>query len=380
MDLCDRKKVFILIKGLGLGGAEKLLELAIPHLNRDRFDYEVGYLLHWKNALVPPFRRAGIPVFCLNQRSPYDIRVLPQLARLLRQRQVDLLHLHLPYSAILGRMASKVTPVKAVVYTEHNLWQRYHWLTAAANRLTYGWNDAVIAVSSEVELSIRSRSKTNGKPKLDTIPNGVDVEQLASVAKDPQGVKEEFQIPLTHRLVVHVANFTQKKRHLDLLKAIERVVKAQPLLTFLLVGQGPMEKEVKEAARQLGVERRVIFTGFRTDATRLIAAADLFVLSSLYEGLPVSLLEAMALGTPIVATSVGGIPEVVIDGVGGFLVEPLNPDQLAEKMLDLLRDPQLQQRFSENGIRTVRERYDVRRMVESTEAIYERVLAEKGGA
>ena len=130
-------------------------------------------------------------------------------------------------------------------------------------------------------------------------------------------------------------------------------------------------------AHQLGIEERVVFTGLRTDATRLIAAADLFVLSSLYEGLPVSLLEAMAIGTPVVATRVGGIPEAVTDGVEGFLVDPLNPGQLAEKILSVLRDPKLQQRFAINGTKAVRERYDVRKMVKRTERLYEKILARK---
>lgn len=373
-----KTKVMYLIKGLGLGGAEKLLEQASPHLDWERFDYEVVYLLPWKNALVPYFERTGVPVFCLNQRRTYDLRVVRELVRLLRDRRVDLLHLHLPYSGILGRLASKMAPVKAVVYTEHNLWERYHWLTMTANRLTYRWNDAVISVSDEVERSIRSHYRVNGKPRLSTILNGVDVDQLYAIARDPLGVRKEFGIPEDHQLVAHVANFTPKKRHEDLLRAVQLVCQRQPAITFLLVGQGPLEAEMKALAQDLNITGNVVFAGFRTDATRLMAAADLFVLPSQYEGLPVSLLEAMGLGLPVVATRVGGVPEVVSDGVEGFLVEPLHPGLVAEKVLELTSSPELRQRFSRNGVERVNEHFSVRAMVASTEALYTQVLTSKG--
>ena len=375
--MTSRRKVMYLIKGLGLGGAEKLLELGLPYLDRDRFDYEIAYLLPWKDALVPAFEQAQVPVFCLNQQKPYDLRTIFRLTQLLRHREIDILHLHLPYSGILGRLASRMSQVKAVVYTEHNLWPRYHWLTSAANRATYGWNDAVIAVSGEVEHSIRSNYKLNGKPELRTIPNGVDVEQLMAVPRDVCGVKQEFDIPSYHRVVVHVANFTGKKRHEDLLKAAQMVLKEDPDITFLLVGQGPLEAKVKAQARQLKIETNVVFAGFRSDAPRLVSASDLFVLSSQYEGLPISLLEAMALGRPVVVTRVGGIPEVITDGVEGFLVEPLRPDQLAEKVLCLLHSSELQLSFSTNGVRGVKQHFNVQRMVEKTESLYSRLLVEK---
>jgi L-malate glycosyltransferase len=374
----SRQKVMWLIKGLGIGGAERLLELALPHVDTTRYEYEVGYLLPWKNALVPAFEKAGIPVFCLNQSKAYDARVVPNLVGLLKERQVDLLHIHLPYTGILGRVASRMAPVKAVVYTEHNLWERYHWLTGAANRFTFGYNDAVIAVSDEVENSIRSRYRVNGKPKLCTIPNGVDVDQLALDARDSQGVKPEFGIPQDNRLVVHVANFTPKKRHEDLIRAARMVVDRDPQTSFLLVGQGPLEADIRAQARAQNLQDNVVFAGFRTDAPRIIAAADVFVLPSLYEGLPIAMLEAMALGRPVVASRVGGVPQVISDGIDGFLVDPLEPGQLAEKVLAVLHDPKLQQKLSTNAVKTVREHFSVERMVASIESLYASVLAEKG--
>jgi glycosyltransferase involved in cell wall biosynthesis len=374
----NRKKVMWLIKGLGIGGAERLLELSLPHVDSTRYEYEVSYLLPWKNALAPAFEKAGLPVFCLNHRKAYDARVVPQLVKLLKEREVDLLHVHLPYTGILGRVASRMASVKAVVYTEHNLWERHHWLTGIANRYTFGFNDAVIAVSDEVEHSIRSRYRVNGKPRLCTIPNGVDVDQLILDAQGSEGIKPEFGIPQDHRLVVHVANLTPKKRHEDLLRAARIVVDRNPQTSFLLVGQGPLESDIQAQARQLNLQNNVVFAGFRTDAPRIIAAADVFVLPSQYEGLPIAMLEAMALGRPVVASRVGGVPQVIADGVDGFLVDPLKPDQVADKVLALLQDSRLRQSFSTNAVKKVRGHFSVERMVASTEAVYAGVLADKG--
>ena len=243
--------------------------------------------------------------------------------------------------------------------------------------MTYKWNDAVIAVSQEVERSIRSGYELNGNLELCTIPNGVDTELLADVCSDAQRVKEEFRVPQNHRIVVQVASLTPKKRHVDLLTAVKRILTQDPSITFLLIGHGPLELSLKAEARRLGIDSNVIFTGFRNDVLRLVAASDLFVLSSLYEGLPISLLEAMGLGTPVVATRVGGIPEAVTDGVEGFLVEALNPGQLADKVLELIHSPELRHRFAENATKRIRERFTLRRMVERTEAVYDKVSGDK---
>jgi glycosyltransferase involved in cell wall biosynthesis len=268
------------------------------------------------------------------------------------------------------------------VYTEHNLWERYHWLTSAANRLTFGYNDAVIAVSDEVKHSIQSQYKFNGKlegkPKLCTILNGVDTDQLLADSQDRHSVKPEFGIPDHHQLVVHVANFTPKKRHEDLIRAARLVIDQEPQVTFLLVGQGPLEPDIRAQVKNLNLAGNVVFAGFRTDAPRLIGAADVFVLPSQFEGLPIAMLEAMALGRPVIASRVGGVPEVISDGVDGLLIDPLSPGQLAEKILAVINCEDLREKLANNALLKVREHFGVKRMVSSTEALYRTVLTEKG--
>ena len=365
-----RKNVLWLIKGLGSGGAENLLLSAARHVDRDRFNYSAAYFLPWKDALVEGLEDAGVPVLCLNQKKPYDLRAVYTLNRKLRRDHTDILHAHLPYSGIIGRIASKFSPVKAVVYSEHNVWERYHRLTYMANKATFKWNDAVIAVSENVEESIRSRMNVNGRPQLGTIANGVDVDQLGQLSKDQGWLKGELGIPAANRIVVNVANFTPKKRHIDLLEAAKRVTEEQPATSFVLVGQGPLFDETKAAAHRMGLQDHVFFAGFRDDAREIIAAADLFVLSSQFEGMPVSVLEAMATRTPVLSTRVGGLPEMIEDGVDGVLVEPGAPDKLAASILSTLQDGPLRHSLAERAYSKVESQFDVRHMVRKIEALY----------
>lgn len=366
----SRINVLWLIKGLGSGGAENLLVSSAPHLDRDRFNYSVAYFLPWKNALVADLEAAGLPVTCLNQRKPYDFRALFSLHRKLKNDHIDILHAHLPYSGIVGRMASKFTPVKSIVYSEHNVWERYHRLTHFANKMTYKWNDAVVAVSEDVENSIRSGMHVNGRPKLGTITNGVDIDQLKVICKESDWLKAELGIPTQDRVVVNVANFTPKKRHIDLLTAARKVIAHDANTSFVLVGQGPLLEDTKTAATEMGLDGKVFFTGLRSDARQIIAAADLFVLSSQFEGMPISVLEAMGTRTPVLSTNVGGLPEMIVDGEEGLLVDPGEPEKLAASITALLKNDAQRRSLADKAFIRAQGEFDVRTMVRKTEKLY----------
>jgi glycosyltransferase involved in cell wall biosynthesis len=181
-------------------------------------------------------------------------------------------------------------------------------------------------------------------------------------------------------VVVHVASFTPKKRHEDLLAAAGILLADRGDVTFLLVGDGPLRGQMEAKAREMGLGDRVRFLGYRTDAVRVMAAGDLFVLSSQFEGLPIALLEAMALGLPVVATRAGAIPEVVINEEHGLLVDALSPASLAAGMSRALADRDLQERLSRNACERVRSEFGIDAMVRKTEELYNTVLAAKGVA
>jgi glycosyltransferase involved in cell wall biosynthesis len=370
----DRIRVLWLIKGLGLGGAERLLERAIPYLDRHQFDYHVAYLLPWKGALVPAFREAKIPVHCLDSRRALDLGVLGRLASVLKEWRIDLVHAHLPLPGVLARLAKQRRAVSRVVYTEHSLPSRHHVLTRALNLITYPLNDAVIAVSEAVAGQVRQRLR-NGRPQLVTIPNAIDPEMFEVSPPRREAVCREFGLPADAHLIVHVGNLRPVKGHRYLLAAARIVVEAEPRARFLLVGVGPLDASLREQARRLDLDGRVVFTGFRADAPALIGASDLFVLASLHEGIPVTLLEAMAAGRPAVLTRVGGIPEVVVEGKTAVLVEPQDERSLASAILALLRDPVRRGRMGEAARQHVHQRFGMARMVAAVEEVYRKVMS-----
>lgn len=374
--MADKIKVTWLIKGLGLGGAEHLLALAARHVDRTRFEYEVVFLLPWKRALVPDLEDQGIPTTCLHRTRPLDPRVIGQIARHLRGRKTDILHAHLPYTGIVGRIAARWAGVPGVIYTEHNLQERYQWMTRVANQVTMRLCDVTIAVSDEVRNSLL-RSPLARRARVQTILNGVDVDSLSEAAGSGHGVREEFGIA-PGRLVVGVVNVFRPQKRLDLwIDAARLIARAEPETTFMVVGDGPMAGEIRAQAERAGLDGRILFPGLRRDAPRLMAAFDVFMLSSVYEGLPVAVLEAMALGRPVVATRVGGLPSVIEDGLHGLLVDAGDPAALAGRVVELLRSPDRRRQLGEAAAQRIEAEFSIQQMVRATESLYTDVLARK---
>jgi glycosyltransferase involved in cell wall biosynthesis len=359
-----------------MGGAERLVETAIPYFDRDRFDYEVAYCLPRKNDVIPALEKAGIPVFCLNFRTDYDVRAMYRLLRLLRERNPRILHLHLPYTGILGRVIGRLAGVEAIVYTEHNVMEKYRPLTRWLNQFTYPMNAKIIAVSGEVDRSI-TRHLIARSTDHTIIRNGIALNHRDQISDPPDEIKRSLGIPAGHQVVGNVAHIRPEKGHEYLLRTAALVLARRPAVSFVIVGrekEGGEIQRLEELAGTLGIRNNVIFTGFRQDVPRLVSIFDVFVLSSLFEGLPLALLEAMVMGKPAVATSVGGIPEVIQDGVNGFLVPPGNPEALAEKTIRLLEDEALRKDISRRAALTVRDGFDIGSMVKKVEQVYNEVL------
>jgi L-malate glycosyltransferase len=386
-----RAKVLVLIKGLGLGGAERLLIDSLPFLNREQFDYHVGYVLPWKHFLVSKIKRAGIPVHCLGGASVEDgevhrgrtgswaaVTLLPRALRrllALQQRErFDLIQADLPVAGILARLMGRWMAVP-VVYTEHNLQERYHSLTRWANAATYCWNRRVLAVSAEVAASIE-RFGLLRRARVVTVPNGVPVESVRSEAALEGAARAELNIPNENLVVGTVAVFRSQKRLDDWLQVAARVAARRRDVTFLLVGGGPLEAVIQTQIAALGLTHCVRTPGFRADGRRLMSLMDVYLMTSEFEGLPIALLEAMTLGKPIVSTAVGGIPEVLKTGTAGLLTPVGAIGELSDCVLRLLEDPLLRERMGRVGAARIESEYDAKCRVQAIESLYHEVLGE----
>ncbi|GIU91950.1 MAG: glycosyl transferase [Acidimicrobiia bacterium] len=362
-----RTRVLILVKGLGIGGAESLIADAAPYWDRTRFDYLVAYVLPWKDQLAPRLASVGVEVECLDGRVGLEPGSIRRFRRLVRAWRPHLVHAHLPLSGVLARLFAGVP----VVYTEHNLPDSYRLPTRILNRLTYRRNAAVVAVSHQVREALSSYPG----PEPETVENGVRVDR--SELRPAEEVRHELGIGAGVPLVVHVGNIRPHKGHSNLIQATRLLASLVPEVLVVSVGgekyPGDLRR-IREEAEAAGVGDRIRFLGRREDARSFLAAADVVVNPSDFEGLPVVLLEALALERPVVATEVGGVSSLISDRETGRLVPPGDPRALAEAVSEALTSPDAPL-WGKVGARLVAERYGLARMVAEYERIYSRVAA-----
>jgi len=362
----ERIRILVLIKGLGIGGAEKLISEGSRFWDRDRFDYTVAYVLPWKDQLVAALEDQGIEVRMIGSERGLTPSTMTRLRRLVRELDVDLIHAHLPTMGIVSRLVSPVP----VIYTEHNMSESYRPITRTLNRLTYGRNAVATAVSGAVAGSV---SSWPGEPPL-VIPNGV------AVHLEPEEVvaaRKELRLEESDTLVAHVGNIRPGKGHDVLIDAVAHLSERMPFVRFVSVGgekyPGDLDR-VRNRVIDEGLEDQLRFMGRRTDALSFVGAADIFVNPSSVEGLPVAILEAMALGRPVVAAAAGGVPGIVKDGETGILVEPNEPIALALGIEKLLNDPFLAERLAHAAKDMVDKEYGLEPMVRATEDVYREVV------
>lgn len=362
-----------LVKGLGPGGAERLLVAAAAAHDRDDFSFEVAYLLPGKDHLVPELESLGVPTHCLGVRDERDLRWAHRLRSRLRSDPVDVLHAHSPYPAGVARLVARTLPRRVrprLVYTVHNTFPSFSTPTRLLNGMTYPLDDADIAVSAEVYDTIwpRLRSRT------EVIVHGVPLDQVRAEAVHRDDVRAELGIGSDEVVAGTIANFRRQKDYPNLLHAAAELDRREVPVRVVAVGQGPLEAEIRELHASLGLGDRVLLLGHREDAVRVLAACDLFTLASDNEGLPVALMEALALGLPVAATSVGGVPGAVTDGVEGRLVAASDPVALARAIEQLTRDPAARAAMA-RAAKVAGERFDIRTAVARIEAVYRDVVS-----
>jgi glycosyltransferase involved in cell wall biosynthesis len=372
----SRRRVLWLTKGLGRGGTERLLVGAARLIDRSAWDVEVAYVLPWKDAFVAALEAEGVRVHCLGTGRTGSLAWVGALRRLVRDGRFDIVHTHMPYPALVARLAlGRGGPV--IVHTEHNMWSRYRRPTCWSNALTYHRNAHVIAVSEGVAESVRPPGFLRPQPVVEVVHHGVEPSSIRRGPAARADGRARLGLAPDDLVVGTVGNLTAKKDHATLLRAVAELRPTHPNLHAVVIGSGPLEAQTRALADELGLAGAVVFTGSRDDVFDLLPALDVFVLSSRFEGLSIALLEAMASGVPIAATSVGGIPEAVTDGQEGLLVEPGRPDLLALVLARLLDDAAARERMGEAAVSRA-SGFELGAAVRRTESIYDDVLAGAG--
>ena len=382
-------RVLHVITRLIIGGAQENTMLTATLLDPDRYAVDVisGPQTGPEGSLIDEVRQRNIPLTILpdlvREISPiHDLKALLKLTRLTQQSRYDVIHTHSSKAGILGRWAAYLARVPVIVHTvhgwghhdrQHPLVRRFYiLLERATQRIT----DRLIVVSPlNTEKGLADGIAT--PEKYITIRSGIELDRFMRPVRSRAAMRAELGIPLDAPVMGTVARFSLQKAPLDFVAAAAMVAAAIPQAHFVFVGDGPLRPQAEAAIAQAGLAMCFHLTGLRRDVPELLTTFDVFALSSLWEGLPRVLPQAMAAGLPIVATAIDGNAEAIDDGINGCLAPPGDPVALSRAVIALLRDPGAAHRMGQAGLARVGE-FSAAKMVDDIARLYEALLSAKG--
>lgn len=304
----------------------------------------------------------------LRRFNPFsNIDSIAKLGRVIKSRKIDLVHANGSRSAFYGGIASRIAKVPLVWHV------RILESDGLVDRLLASLSNKIVVNSKAVKARF---NWLKDEAKVEVIYNGIDLERFHPFIKEKE-VRDEFGLSQEALLVGTVGRLDWYKAHQYLLQAAKKVVEVISDIHFLIIGDGDCRGKLEDLKKKLRLNKNLIFTGNRKDIPRILSNLDLFVLSSVSEGFGRSVAEAMACEVPVVATKVGGIPEVVEDGVSGCLVPSKDPAALAEVIINLLKDREKAKAMGQAGRRRVEELFSIQRNVKKTEQLYEKILLRK---
>lgn len=361
------------------GGEVYLLQLA-HRLNRNRFSLEI--VCPYDGPFVQRLHQEGVAVSVVDLTRLASPSAIFRLRDLLVRKEAKIVQSHGARSNFYGRVAGRLAGVPAIISTVHNSLYDYpvgrgrKALYLLMDRLTAPLAHRIVCVADSLAQDLIRRSRLDAR-QLQVIHNGIDLDRFNPRDVDGLRVRQQLGLP-PGPLIGMIGRMTPQKGHIYFLQAFARVRDRFPEARALIVGDGPLREELEGMARELKIEEGCIFTGVRSDIPELLSTLDVFVLSSVSEGLPYAVLEAMAMARPVVATRVSGLPEIIEDGVTGLLVPPRNPQALGAAVIGLLQDRDRAQKMGAAGRRTVEEKFGLDRMVQEIERLYEILMSHSG--
>jgi glycosyltransferase involved in cell wall biosynthesis len=355
-----KRRVAHVINSMGLGGVPPVVYHLLRALPAERYDCHL-YVLARKadhqdvrEAQLERFRELGVPV-CFPERDRKDLHVVAELCQWIIRDQIDILHTHSYRPNIFGRLAGVLCKAGAMKIVGHyhnqydNKWEADG--TLIYDQLLARLSDRLIACSASVRQHIAEKAEIP-EEQIELLLNGVELDRFAA-RLDPDAMKAELGIPSNSKVVGVVGRISEQKAQDDFIRAARIIEQDEPETVFLIVGAAndpALLERLQRLTIELGVDEKVRFVGHVTDMPRIYAALDVLVLPSRWEGFGLVLVEAMAAGKPIVATRVGGIPEVVVDGETALLVPPSDPAAIAAAVVSLLTDPERARAMGRCGV------------------------------
>jgi glycosyltransferase involved in cell wall biosynthesis len=374
------------ITRLIVGGAQENTMYTAALLDRERYQVDVlcGPQTGSEGSLIEETRERGVDLTILPEllrqvSLPHDLRAIARMARLMRKRGYTIVHTHSSKAGILGRLAARLAGVPILVHTVHG-WSFHDHMRPALRRLYIGlerlaasFTQAMIVVA-ERDIQKGLRQGIGSRDQYHLIRSAIPLDEFDPGQYDRREVRRALGIPIEAPVLGNVGRFSAQKNPLDWVRIAGRIGRAQPNARFLLVGDGPLRSEVERGLQAEGIAGRTVLTGLRRDPGRMMAAMDVFLLTSLWEGLPRVLPQAMSIGLPVAAYDVDGSAEVVLPGETGTLCPPGALDEMAAGCLELLRDPALRLQMGLSGQARARSEFDLTDMIARIDGLYQDLL------
>jgi len=364
--------VLFIVNGFAIGGGElKVLDLVkgLNQWHKNEFR-TVVCSVGQSGPLYQRFVDLGVKTVVFEKKRAFDFSLIGKVARVIREEKVDIVHTTLFYADVIGAVAARIAGVNKIISWEA-VTEPYGLKHLLAYRIASELYTKSVAVSEAIEMKVRREYKVPSKKTM-TIHYGVDLEKFTP--SDGSGLRKELGINKGDVVFGTVARFTEQKGHRYLIEAAKKVVKSNGSAHFVLVGDGPLREEIEIMIKDMGVEKHFHLLGFRTDVDRLLNSFDVFVLPSLYEGLPNAVLEAMAAGLPVIATAVDGTPEAVLHRETGLLVKSKDSEVLADSILTLCNNEKMRKEFGEKGRLRVEEHFSWQGEVTKFASLYKEIL------
>lgn len=363
------KTILYLSTSSGPGGAERVISNLSASLDSSR--YRAILCLFRPGWIQTHTESRGVRTYVIPTQGMFDWRWMLRFKRLLKDEHVDLIHAHEFDANVQGTFVAALSgvPLVATVHGKNYFWEKVR------RRAAYRWvsrRATMVAVSENLKQFIVEKVGVESE-QVKVVYNGVDV--FPPCGTDDVGqCRKELDLPTEHRVVGVVGNLYPVKGHQYLIASIPAVLAKCPKTTFIFAGRGQLEAELKDQAHQLGIDGHVRFLGLRQDIPRILAVLDVFVLPSLSEGLSMAILEAMVAGKPVIATDVGGNPELVEDGGTGCLVPPKDSQALADRLVFLLTNSARASQFGKNGQVRAQGRFSLQTMVQEYQTLYDQCI------
>jgi len=366
--------ILFVVIGLGLGGSERVVLDLVQNIDKARFNVYTAYFQ--KGELYRSFSRACNKLFHLKKKDGFDFRTMCEIGRIIGKNDIDIINCHHHFPFVYSYMGSKLIHNRILIFTQHSVAEvdempAKHKLFC--NLAFFGTN-SVVGVSKEITLSLQKAYPFHSN-RMICIPNGVDANRFA-VRVDPNKMRSDLGILPSHFVIGTVANFRKVKNHACLIRAFRRLADTYPEIRLLFVGRGfanapeDSEDDIKRLIRSYNLTNRIVFAGYRNDIPYLLKIMDIFCLPSFAEGLPVSILEAMAAGVPIVASNVSGIKELISTGKTGVLF-PSNDDGMLAKALEkLIKNLHLRFTLSKKAFEFVRQEHGIDHWINRYEQLF----------